>query len=137
MYTVLFFVSEDCPLCKAYQPTIQNLNRILNADTWNVAIIRPDLPSNNGFNMGVFGKETGDSSGELSKLLGATVTPEVIILNSQSSVLYRGAIDNYSSETGKHRTKASKQYLMNAIREITANGRTTIKFNTPVGCYIE
>jgi thioredoxin-related protein len=135
-YNILFFVSADCPLCKAYTSVIKSMGDSLD-NKWKVFVVRTDVANSNGFVKGEFGLETGDSSGILKQSLGATVTPEVFIVSKQSTVLYHGAIDNYAWKTGKHRTKATVHYLANAIAQINESGYSKSKFQQPIGCYIE
>lgn len=135
-YNILFFVSADCPLCKAYTSIIKKMGDSLN-DKWKVFVVRTDIANSAGFVQGEFGLEIGDSAGVLKRSLGATITPEVFIVSKQSSVLYHGAIDNYAWKTGKYRTKATAHYLANAIAQINEAGYSKSKFQQPIGCYIE
>lgn len=136
-YSMIFFVAADCPLCKSYKPFISGLRDSLPSD-WAVAVVRTDLPSKINAAEGEFGKEWGDSTGAISRSFGATVTPEVFLIDMKTrDVLYRGAIDNYSWATGKHRTVATEFYLRDAIAAAQKGLKPAVAKTKAIGCFIE
>jgi thioredoxin-related protein len=135
-FTVIFFLSADCPMCKAYTPLVVSINDSI-PQNWRAFIVLSDQTDGIGFKKGLFGMEIGDSSGTLARWFGATVNPEVILLNHKSEILYQGAIDNYAAETGKHRRVVSEHYLLDAIAKVKEGKKPMKAFTKPVGCYIE
>jgi hypothetical protein len=77
-----------------------------------------------------------DSSLRLSRSLHAAVTPEVILLNARNELVYKGAIDNWLKELGKQRTKATENYLQDAIVMTLQRKSPPVKRTRAVGCGI-
>lgn len=78
-----------------------------------------------------------DYNKELTIRLDAKTTPEVFILNDESKILYRGAIDDLYYDLGKKRLKASIFYLEDALNNIIEHQPITIKTTQAIGCDIE
>lgn len=136
-HAITFFVNADCPLCKAYRPFISSLADSLPPD-WSVRVIREDLPPSVVETSGAYGLEWGDSGGTIAGKYGAVVTPEVFITEFKTGkLLYRGAIDNYAWETGKHRTSASVYYLLDAVQNIRRGLPPVPSETKATGCFIE
>jgi len=137
-YSILFFVSSDCPLCKSYMPEIQTIqDKMLVNKKWQVIIIEESENAEKFAAAHPKWNVKPDYKHQIAKLFQADVTPEVFVVDSASHILYRGAIDNYAIETGKHRAVADEHYLKDAIANIEAG--ITVKRNSTkaVGCYIE
>lgn len=75
-----------------------------------------------------------DASFRLSRYLHASITPEVVLLNAQYELVYRGAIDDWLKDLGKMKTKITVHYLEDAIEKYP--GQATIKRTKAVGCLI-
>jgi mono/diheme cytochrome c family protein len=77
-----------------------------------------------------------DFDGKAAKALGATRTPEVVVLDSQRRLVYRGRIDDQLRLSGS-REAASREDLKEALEDVLA-GREVRVAETPVdGCLIE
>jgi hypothetical protein len=72
-----------------------------------------------------------DKKSKLIKQLGATITPEVFVLNAKNEVLYSGMVDSWFYDLGKRRAVATEFYLRDVLL-----GNNTIKKTTAVGCLI-
>lgn len=138
---VYVFLSPECPLCKRYTRELRQLRSDYGSRIFIVGIISGSAYSpeevkkyqqdyNLNFPLYI------DRKKELTNYMGATVTPEVVFLNTSGGTIYRGAIDNWVEELGRPRIKADKLYLENAIRNHSANIPVTIKRSTPKGCLI-
>lgn len=135
-YGVFIFVDNDCPLCKGYRPLISKIDRMLaDKKDWRLVTVRTHMTD---VATKPFSKhEVFDGKHKLVDWFHATVTPEAVIVNSESAVLYRGALDDYSYETGKHRSSARLHYLLDAISAIESGDTSYIGVTQPVGCFIE
>jgi hypothetical protein len=81
-----------------------------------------------------FSVERDDS---LHRLLNATVTPEVFVLNNKS-VFYHGRIDDSFVRVGKRRAHVKNRELRNALDHLLANGAPITANHVPaIGCIIE
>ena len=72
-----------------------------------------------------------------TKLLDATVTPEVVIYNEyKKEILYRGRIDNTYFRVGKKRTITTTSDLADALEAIVHHQPVKIATTQPIGCFI-
>lgn len=141
--TVLFFLSPTCPLCIDYALTISELQKEFQSEKINMKGIfsgsdhteeekqtylqtyQPLIPIIN------------DTANLFVKKYKATITPEVIVINQNGNIVYRGAIDNWVMELGRRKPKATKFYLKDAIRSILEEKNIAVSETNPIGCLIE
>jgi hypothetical protein len=72
-----------------------------------------------------------------TNVLGATVAPEVFVLDSAGTVLYSGSIDNLAYATGKKRMEATEFFLKDAMENILSGKPVAVKSTIAYGCLIE
>ena len=141
--TVIYFLSPECPLCINYTLAMRNLETNFNSDSLKF--------------FGIFSKEwyspkevkefalkykldfemLFDDGNKLAHALGATITPEVFVLNSNFEIIYSGKIDNWVNELGKKKLGVSDHYLKNVLTD-WRDGKAIKPYHTsPVGCLIE
>ncbi len=141
--TILFFLSPECPLSQSYTLYI---NQLAENTAYNEYQIFGVIPST------YYTKEQIeeyiaeyniqiplllDPDYQLVKHLGATITPEVFLLNTDASIQYHGAIDNWYVKLGERRQVITEHYL-NKVLEAHLNGTEIEMTETkPVGCLIE
>jgi len=77
-----------------------------------------------------------DPAEKLTRYLQATTTPEVILLNEQYELVYKGAIDNSIKELGMQRNQATENYLSNAITLYLQHKTVAVKRRQAIGCLI-
>ncbi|MBL7812164.1 MAG: hypothetical protein JNL57_08070 [Bacteroidetes bacterium] len=137
-YTIVFFVNNDCPLCKNYKPWIHHLEDSLRMDSmFGIMVVRTDLDSLN-INGDYAAIEYGDMGKiPLHEIFKATVTPEVIVIAENGLVEYKGAIDNWAYDIGKHRTKATAFYLTDALQSLRKGEKPKVRETKAIGCFIE
>lgn len=141
--SVIIFFDTDCPLCKNYTLTVNELSRKYSAKGIQFYLAFPGRLTGLAeiknfkeyYRLNV--KTLHDNKHELLKILKAKVTPEVFVLSNNAELLYSGAIDNWMYQTGKKRKVVTQYYLDDALTEII-NGRTPkVKKNKAYGCIIE
>lgn len=136
------FLSPDCPLCKNYAALINDLKK-----THSAAVSFYLVCPGKSYGMGElksFGKEYlksaviyRDDNLALSHYLRATVTPEVVLMESKTGkAVYAGALDNWAVSLGRQRNKATENYLQDAIESYLHNQPPPVAFKEPVGCLI-
>jgi len=141
--TIIYFLSPECPLCISYTLAMRNLEQDFASDSisfygvyskeWFSAeevdsfALKYDL----GFRMLL------DEQNRLAQALGATITPEVFVLNRESEVLYSGKIDNWVNDLGKKKLEVSEQYLKSALVAWQSGKPIAPKRTEPIGCLIE
>lgn len=136
------FLSPECPLCKNYAPLINELQK-KHAITVSFYLIVPGMSYSMG-EIKSFSKEYlknavvyRDATFDLSRYLQATVTPEVVLIESERGrPVYRGALDNWVVSLGKQRKGATEHYLSDAIESYLHHRFPAVAFKEPVGCLI-
>lgn len=139
---VLFFLSPECPLCENYSTEINTLYSTYK-DVFSFYAIFPGehypqekielFKENYQLKLPVL----LDKKLELTKLIKASITPEVFVLDSHHHILYHGAIDNRAISLGKKRTQITQHYLIDALEKINHDKSPEINHTKAVGCYIE
>jgi len=138
---LFIFLSPECPLCKNYSNSLSNLYNKFSKQVNFYGIVPGKAYSadeikkfkqdyNIPFELLV------DHDEKLTKYLQAVVTPQVILLNNNFELLYKGAIDNWLQALGKQRVKATEFFLQDALQQSLSNEKILIKRTKAVGCRI-
>ncbi len=77
-----------------------------------------------------------DKDQSITKKLEASVTPEVVITNSDGAILYRGRISNAYSAPGKMKHGKRTNELKDIMAQISEGNAIPQPWNTAIGCYI-
>lgn len=138
---LFIFLSPECPLCKRYSSFLKNLYQQYHGDVEFYGIIPGKAYSADEVKK--YKQEYSipfslliDENKELSNYLQASVTPQVILLNNNYEMVYKGAVDNLLMQLGKQRIKATEDYLVNAIAQSLHNEKISVKRTKAVGCRI-
>jgi len=140
-YTVIVFLSPECPLCQNYTAVLNSL-----ADTYKGKIAVYGIIPGKSYSAAEGKKFLSDyhigfqllfdRSFLLCRRLKATITPQAFLLGRNNEVLYSGLIDNWAASLGVQRTVVTEHYLADAIdasfKHLPVNPRKT----RPVGCLI-
>jgi peroxiredoxin len=76
-----------------------------------------------------------DPGQEIAKSLSATRTAEIVVLDSKSTVVYRGRVDDQMSP-GVKRATAKSEELRDLLAGFTSGKTLSLPNTTPVGCLI-
>ena len=139
---VYAFVAEDCPISIFMASSLKNISAKY-GDKINFYLVFPfsvstskaaaAFKANN--QLGAFNIKM-DKQQRLTKKLGATVTPEVVITGANDTILYQGRINDAYSQPGKRKHIYTSNDLAIALDSIT-NGREIPKpWKRAIGCYI-
>jgi hypothetical protein len=136
---VFAFLAPDCPLSQSYTLTLNKLRDQFRNDRIEF--------------QGVFMSEAGvddfvttykiafpvsiDGDFRLAGHFGATVTPEVFLVDSSGKTLYKGAIDDGAPELGQHRTVVTQTFLLDALSHFVRHEEIRPDETRAVGCFIE
>lgn len=136
-HVVLFVLGTDCPITQKYVPTIKKLKQQFGGVTF-AGIFPKQFTSGE---LARFIKEYEltipcfiDPDMQIIKLLGASVTPEVFLINSNRRIVYAGAIDNWFFSLGKYRTNITKHYLRDAIAALSDGREIKLPRTEAIGC---
>jgi thiol-disulfide isomerase/thioredoxin len=139
--SVFVLLSPECPLCKNYSTVLNKINGQFSGDLSVYGIVPGKAYSAKEINKFIKDYKINfpvyvDSKKELTTYIEGTVTPEVILMNQQGEVIYRGAIDDWVSDLGKKKLVVSNEYLKTAIKQYLQNQTVSIKSVEPIGCLI-
>ena len=137
----IVWLSPECPLCQNYTQPLNEIARRYSGRLTVVGIFPGRSYTDKDYlafreKYGVHFTLAADASKRLTAALGGTVTPEVVLLDRERRIRYRGAIDDWATGLGKHRSAASVHYLQNAIESVMAGRPASPDHTRPVGCYI-
>lgn len=141
--SVLFFITNDCPISNSYAPEVQRIcsEYAPKKVSCNLVYVDPDLTATDvRKHLNEF-RYSGvpailDPAQKLVRAAGATVTPEAALIGPAGQVLYRGRIDNVYASLGKRRPAATELDLRKAIEETIAGKPVTTPVTKAIGCYI-
>jgi len=140
----LVFVGTDCPLANGYAPEIARIVKHYESKGVTFAVVYP-LPDAKPDAVRTHAKEYAfpcpavlDANLKLATRVGATTTPEAVVLSPTGDVLYRGRIDDrYPKAGGKRRENPTTFDLRDAL-DAALTGKPAAKPWPPaVGCPID
>jgi hypothetical protein len=140
---VYIFLLEDCNISQAYTHRLADLQRQFGKDSIRFVGLFPNPLSNEG-SVRAFQEKyripfslSSMGATEKARDLGATVTPEVVVVRESSqTVLYQGRIDNMFERVGKRRRVVTSHDLELALEAIRANRKIPVSRTEPIGCFI-
>ncbi len=141
--TVIYFLSPECPLCMNYSGAIKDLyDRFANDSVRFYGIFSSEWYSERDVEEFRLKYKPGielyfETDNRLSRTLGATVTPEVFVMDRTGTIRYSGKIDNWVNQLGKKKLMVSENYLQNALISLQYGKAIDPDHTEAVGCLIE
>ena len=141
--SALIFVTNDCPISNYYAHEIRRTCDEYAPRGLQCTLVYID-PTMKDADATRHAREYGhgdypkvvDRDRALVDSTGATVTPEVVMIRADESIVYRGRIDNYYAELTKPRAQVTEHDWRDALNSVMA-GKAVAKPEVPaVGCYI-
>ena len=140
---VLVFVTSDCPISNGYAPAIQQLcaqyeNRGVSCSLiYEDTAIEPAAVRKHINDYRYRGVAAAiDDHGVVARRLGATVTPQAVVVDAKGLVRYSGRIDNKYIELGKQRRVVTQHDLRDAVDAVLEGRQVAHAETQAVGCYI-
>lgn len=137
---VVFFI-EDCPVGFSAVSVVQELKQQYQdlAIHWVYSTPFPDAKGLWSFRheYGIMDHVTYDTNLVIAQTFGATVTPEVFLIDRTGNILYRGLVDDYFIAFGKHKAEATRHFLADAIEASKKGQPIAVPKTDAVGCIIE
>jgi CBS domain-containing protein len=141
--SVLFFVTQDCPVSNYYSHEIRRVcdeygkkgvscNLVYVDPTVTAAEVRKHAEE---YGHGDYPKII-DTKHALVKATGADVTPTAVVVRADESIAYRGRIDNYYADFGKPRRMVTEHDLRDALDAVLAGKPVARPETKAVGCFI-
>jgi thiol-disulfide isomerase/thioredoxin len=138
---VIIFTNTSCPLVQKYWPKLNRLERELREQKVRFVSINATAGdeiaeiAEQAIEFGIEFPVVRDSDGGCARALGVERTPEVVVLDGQRKLRYRGRIDD-QYRLGGARPAATSDDLAKAIAAVIEEREVAIK-ETPVdGCLI-
>ena len=139
--TLFIFLSPECPLSKNYTLTLNNLFQQYDQQVQFYGCV-----SGKGFSYDEIRSFLStykilfpffvDENKKLTNYISATVTPQVMLLDKNDEMIYKGAIDDWVQDLGKQKLNVSKHYLQDAIEAFLHHKPVAIKETKAYGCFI-
>ena len=139
---VLIMLAPDCPLCKNYTLDIKELVDEYKDEIHFYGVIPGSHYTKHEVDSFLLHYEIDldivyDPDFNLTHQLGATITPEVFLIDEYNQVLYEGKFDNWLGELGRRRQVITAYYLKDAIESYHKAAPILIPKTIPIGCFIE
>jgi thiol-disulfide isomerase/thioredoxin len=143
-YTVLIFMATDCPITQKYMATIKDVAQKYQSQQITVVGYFPaglskkqEKEFRQEYQVPELIKFIDDKKHEVTNQYAATITPEVVLIDKNSTIIYQGAIDNWFFELGRYRPEITAHYLTDAI-EASLNGAPLhVSKTEAIGCFIQ
>lgn len=141
--SVYVFVAEECPICNYMGKTLSAIAADYK-DNVQFYLVFPLKKSNyktvhlfkEKYHLGDY-QSILDKDQTLTRKLGATVTPEVVITSDENSnILYRGRISDAYAAPGKIRHRSRSKDLRVALEKVLEDQKIAQPWPDAVGCFI-
>lgn len=140
--TVLIFAAHDCPVSNQYAPEIRRISQAYKARgvAFYLVYAEPKLTTvaakTHWKSFGYTMPAVIDTAFALTKKMGATATPEAVVLSPKGVILYRGRIDDLYFDFGQRRTAATSPDLRRALDAVLSGKIVAKRFTKVIGCFI-
>jgi hypothetical protein len=147
--SVMFFIATDCPISNWYAPTIQQVCRDYASRGVDCTLLYEDVdlgktPATLDAAVRThlreyrYGAMTAavDRTRVVAKRAKATVTPQVVLVDSTGTIRYRGRIDNGYADFGKPRRHVTSDDLRVSLDAVLAGRPVPTPETDALGCYI-
>lgn len=137
---VVVFYSFDCPMCTAYAPVLGELAaRYAGRGVGFVGVVVGEEESaaevaRQARQLGLPFPVWVDRSGRVAAALEARVTPEVVVLDAQEQVRYRGRIDDRYAGRLQPRPQVQRHDLQEALEALLAGRPVPQPTTEALGC---
>ncbi len=139
---VLAFLGTECPIAQRMLPELDRLQQELGPRGVRFLSIYPNAgETREGIQQqrrraGLAGEAGFDPGQRLVDRWQVTVTPEVVALAADGSLIYRGRVNDQYAALGKGRPAATRHDLREALEAFLATGMAEGGRTVPVGCRI-
>ena len=141
---LVVFTSNSCPFVVMWEDRYKLLEVKCRNSNIGMVYINSNQAKRNGDDsvekMKNHSKEMGytfpyliDKNSEIANAFGAKTTPHIFLFNNEKTLVYKGAIDdNYKSAND-----VTKNYLLDALENVSNQQSISIKETKAVGCSIK
>ena len=140
--TAYIFTTTDCPVANRYAPDIQQLHREFAARGIRFRLVYVN-PRESASEVRAHARKFGyqmeivrDTTHDLVKRFGITVTPEAAVTDADGTLLYRGRIDDRYIDIGLDRPRATRHELQDALQAVVEGKPVPAAATPAVGCFV-
>jgi thiol-disulfide isomerase/thioredoxin len=140
--TVLVFITQDCPISNSYIPELKRIYEAYAAQNIGFYFVYVDPTASAGLmkkhavEYGLPAPQVDDAKHELVSLVGATITPEVAVLDPVGKLLYLGRIDDLYVDVVTRRPEPTRRDLRDVLDAVLAGKPIASRTTQAVGCFI-
>ncbi len=142
--TAYIFMSETCPICKSLTPEIKNLEIKYQKQGIEIIMVFPNTTVSKDLEIQKFrekykikSKAIMDEHQKLTRHLGATITPEVFVVEYKTGrVIYSGKVNDEYVGLGKRKRSKINHYLDKVLEDIVDGNLSIVTSTKAVGCFI-
>ncbi|MCA9188723.1 MAG: redoxin domain-containing protein [Pirellulaceae bacterium] len=140
--TVVIFITTDCPIANSYHPTIEKLRRDYAGQDCQIVLVHEqpgtttEAALTHAKDYAIAAPILLDKDHAIARSVGATVTPEAVVVDGQGMIRYRGRIDDRYATFGKKRPQATRHDLQDAMVAALQGKQITPTETKAVGCLI-
>ena len=142
-WSVLFFLTPDCPIANQYAPEIRRICDAYESKGASCLLVYAD-ESLSADAVRKHAKDFHasrypailDSGSSLVKAVGATVSSEAAIVSRGGTIEYRGRIDDFNAALGTPRQQATHHDLRDALDALVAGHRVPNLRTETIGCFL-
>ncbi|MEZ5399416.1 MAG: hypothetical protein R2729_07080 [Bryobacteraceae bacterium] len=127
--TVFVFLAPECPLSRAVVAEVSAIHSAFALRGVNILGVNAALP--------LPFPDLRDPKNTIALQVGATVTPQAVVVSPRGAVLYSGRIDDRSLALGRTRRGTPRRDLRSAVEQVLAGKKPNPARTTPTGCSIE
>jgi thiol-disulfide isomerase/thioredoxin len=141
-FTAYVFIAEECPVCNYVGKTLKKISTEFQNDVKFVAVFPQRISSLETANRFIEKYDLSnfeiklDTDHLITNRYNAMVTPEVVLVNSNDNIVYKGRINDSYASPGRIRHGKVTEDLNNAIDLVLQNKTVDKPWYDPVGCYI-
>ena len=140
--TIVYFVTQDCPISNRFMPEIRRIcgeyssrdTRCLMAYVDATATADEIREHRQTYESTV--PAVHDLNHALVAMADAGVTPEAALFDREGNLAYRGRINNFYADLGTPRRQATKHDLRDALEDVLAGRAVSQPRTQAVGCFI-
>ena len=141
-YKIYIFMGETCPVSRHYTLTLKELHVQYASEKFEFIGVFPNRLSTPA-TIAAFKEKyalpftcIGDATHTWVNRLGATVTPEAVVIDTSNTAIYRGRIDNTFADLGKRRRVITERDLANVLNTLKDEKPLSFRQTQAIGCII-
>jgi hypothetical protein len=141
LHTVFVSLFVECPIAQAQAPVISALHQQFRSQVRFVGVwpqaMDTSFVSRFSRRYQFTPPVIPDPECVLIRQLNMAVVPEVVLVNDQGNVLYRGQINNQFQKVGKRKPAPTEHFLAVALTQALNNTDIKQPYTTPRGCLLD